>query len=117
MLPERICKRDRRIRITWKTPLKETITHLLALDVLPALPFIKARSPVLQHIGLGVFLALTLSESSLCPDGGDHVRLQQVHLQVLLQRIRHHVLGAPGSSIIIGFQSETKAEDVEDFIN
>lgn len=87
-------------------------TYLLALDVLPALPLVEARSPVLQDIGLGVLLTLTLAIATLGADRRDDVRLQQIYLQVLLQRIRHHVLGTPGSSVIIGFQSGKK-EDAE----
>jgi len=85
-------------------------TYLFALDILPALPFIESRAPVLKDVCLGVLLALTLAKAALGPDRGYHVRLQQVDLQILLEGVRHHVFGTPSSSIIIVFQSETEGE-------
>lgn len=87
--------------------------YLFALRVLPALPLIETRSPVLEHIRLGVLLTLTLAEATLRAYGGYHVRLQQIDLQILLERIRDHVLGAPGTAVVIGFQSAKREREGE----
>lgn len=42
-------------------------THLFSLNVFPSLPFAaETRTPVLNDIGLGKLLSLTLAESTLC---------------------------------------------------
>lgn len=83
--------------------------YLFALGIFPALPLGESWAPVLDHVRLGVLLALAPAEPALRPQRGDDVHLQQVHLEVLLQRPVHHVLRAPGAAVVINLQPNKRA--------
>lgn len=79
--------------------------HLLSGGAFPALPLDEAGPPVLEDVRLRVLLALALAEAALRAHRGDHVHAEQIDLQVLLEVLRDHVLGAPGAAVVVHFQS------------
>lgn len=80
-------------------------TYLIIPGVFPPLPLGEPRTPVFQHVRLGVLAALPLAEAALRLDGRDDVHPLQIDLQVLVQIARNHVLRTPGASIVVHFQS------------
>ena len=84
----------------WNSPF----AYLLSLGALPARP-LHAGPPILDHIGFCVLLTLSSAKPSLRADGRYHMWLQEVDLQILLQRPGHHMLGTPRASVYVHFQS------------
>lgn len=76
-------------------------SYLLSQRVPVPHPFAQARPPVLQQVGLGKLLALTVAESALRARGRQEVHSLQVNLQPLAAVSRDLLLGTPGAAVAL----------------
>jgi hypothetical protein len=85
-------------------------THLFVAAILPPGPHVAAetRSPVIQHIHLGILLTHPVTKPALCLHRYHNVHRVEVYLQILRCLARHNVLRAPCASVLIVMQPATK---------
>lgn len=76
-------------------------TYLLAASILPSHPLVEPRPPILDKVLLGVLDPVAIAESALRPGGRQQPRAVQVHLQVLLALLGHHVARTPGAARLV----------------
>lgn len=77
------------------------VTYLHATSISPSHPLVEPRPPVLDEVLLGVLDPVTVAESALRPGGRQQPRTVQVHLQVLLDLLGHHVSRTPGAAALV----------------